>query len=124
LPDENSDSIQKYIHTYARKVRFIVPLLWWYETSNVLTIATRRNRLRRSDADLIIELFDNLNIETEYSHGSSYIKRIIAITQDHAISAYDAVYMELAIRYSATLATADKKLSRIARSADIDIVKI
>jgi predicted nucleic acid-binding protein len=44
-------------------------------------------------------------------------------TTIHTVSLFDAIYMELAIRYSTALATADKK-SRIAKSAGIDIVKI
>lgn len=124
LPDEKSNAVQKYILKHSDTYEFIVPVLWWYETANVLTMAKRRNRIGQIEIDTIFELLERLNLITDTSHHSDFTKKILSITQDHPISSYDAVYLEAAIRYNCALATLDKNLFKIAVKSGIDVVKL
>lgn len=109
---------------HIAKIQFMVPVLWWYETANVLTIARRRNRIKQTDIDTVMEVLEYLPIRTDYSHDTGYIQRVLSFTQDYTISAYDAVYLEAALRNHASLATLDNTLSQVAGKAGIGIVKI
>ncbi|MFH0975330.1 MAG: type II toxin-antitoxin system VapC family toxin [Spirochaetota bacterium] len=110
LPDEKSDSIRTFFINLKDSDQIYIPLLWWYESINVLNVSLKRKRLNFNAISKIIELFDKMPIETDISYGSHYSKNIFELTQLYKISAYDAAYIELAVRKKAKLMTLDKDL--------------
>jgi len=50
-----------------------------------------------------------------------HISHVLPLAWEYGLSAYDAAYLELSIRYEAPLATLDSKLQKAAQSADVTI---
>ncbi|MCY4450116.1 MAG: type II toxin-antitoxin system VapC family toxin [Chloroflexi bacterium] len=89
----------------------VVPQLWHLEIRNVLLVAERRGRLSAAQAATGLDALQGLPIDTDESPdlASAY-----TLARTHRLSFYDAVYLELACRRSASLVTLDTALARAA----------
>lgn len=123
LPDETSTRADRFLARAAGEV-FWVPALWWYEVTNALTTAQRRHRVAASDVMRLIELYGGLPIQTDTLLTAEGVRRVHLLAQEHALSGYDAAYLELAQRRSVSLATLDGRLRKAARSAGIEVVRV
>ncbi len=93
----------------------IVPSLWTIEITNVLLQAARSGRIAPGAAQERLGLFDMLPIETDAAgSGPGWRGTVLALATAETLAAYDATYLELAIRRGAPLATTDKALRRAA----------
>jgi predicted nucleic acid-binding protein len=100
----------------------VAPSLCLFEVCNALQMAVRRERVMASDAVAALDLFFELGIEIEPPPNREIANRIVSLCGAHAVSAYDASYLELAMRKSAVLATCDERLSRIATNLGIGLL--
>ena len=117
LPDERSPSADKFWKQLTSGAELWSPSLWWYEIANALVVAKRRKRISEPDALRAAGLFQKLPIKTVEL---SDLERCMWLASEGGISAYDAAYLELAIRLGAGLATLDKKLAAAAKRAGVD----
>jgi predicted nucleic acid-binding protein len=58
-------------------------------------------------------------IEQEPMPDMEALNRVLALARCHGLSAYDAAYLELAMRLAIPLATLDAKLEAAARTAGV-----
>lgn len=123
LPDEMSGRAERLLTRASRGSVFWVPALWWYEVANALTLAQRRQRLAGADRARIIELYGMLSLQTDGALDVNSMWRFHALAEEHALSAYDAAYLELALRRGLGLATFDRHLVRAARRAGVRIIQ-
>lgn len=96
-----------------------VPSLWWYEVANVLLVAERRGRITEAEALRALELFRSLRLETDSSPSVEALWRLRTAGKEHGLSAYDAAYLELAMRRQLPLATFDQALLKAAKAAGV-----
>ncbi len=122
LPDEESEVIKKHFYNIDENDQVYVPLLWWYELSNVLTIAVRRNRLKHSNILNIGKLLSSFGFITDSNYGNSYMEKLIEFSHIYNLSSYDAAYLELAIRHQAVMGTTDKALKNSCLKAGVKIL--
>lgn len=101
----------------------VVPALWHTETVNLLLVAERRGRITGGTAAKLLALLGGLDIETDdepsRAHGP-----ILALAREHRLTAYDATYLDLAVRRRLPLATMDAALLRAARAMDHPVVGV
>ncbi len=121
LPDETSTRAERFLAVLGQETTLWVPALWWYELANALTMAHRRRRLSESEGLRLIELYGSLPIQTDAYLNSDAVWRFQALAKEHALSAYDAAYLELAQRKGIGLATLDKRLAGAARTAGVTV---
>ena len=96
----------------------MVPQIWHYEMRNILLVANRRQRIAAADvADRLSALAD-LPFETD---GSPDLGAAFALARKHGLSFYDGLYLELACRRSAVLASLDERLLAAAASEGVAI---
>jgi len=119
LPDEKSEDNKKAFQKINENDEVYIPLLWWYELSNVLTIAVRRKRLTHTDALNINNLLSSFNFITDTNYGSDYTEKLLQLSQLYNLSSYDASYLELAIRKMGILGTLDKDLKKACTQSGI-----
>ena len=100
--------------------RAFVPALWPIETANVLLAATRRGRVAQDEWPGIRAHLDALPIEVDQVSASRTWSAALDLANAHALSVYDAMYLELAVRMQMPLATLDRALLRAAQSAGVD----
>ena len=89
----------------------LVPELWHLEVRNSLLVASRRGRLSPDAPTERLDALRDLPVRTDSGLDLSLA---FVLAQKHGLSYYDAVYLELAKRHSAPIATLDKALARAA----------
>ncbi len=109
--DERSEDIEALLlAAVTSELHLLVPSLFWYEVANVLRIATAKGRISEEDSEGGLYRFTGLPIETDAEISPAVVLRIGRFASEHALTAYDAAYFELADRHSANLLTLDKDL--------------
>ena len=107
--DEASAAIDALLDR-TRDVGAIVPALWHWEVANVINGAVRRERLTVADAGVRLNLLAALPIATDAEATARAWRETLALAQAQSLTAYDAAYLELAIRHGIELATSDTAL--------------
>jgi predicted nucleic acid-binding protein len=123
VPEEGSKAAERLLSRIDKESKLWIPVLWWYELSNALTIAQRRGRLNDSDALRLIELYRRLPLFTDTLLGADAVFRFRSLAQLSNISAYDAAYLELAQRRGLALATLDGSLKKAASKAGVRVIR-
>ena len=104
--------------------RAVVPALWHLEMSNGLVVAQRRAILTAADVDqavIDLEQFVAQAVDTESSVVSA--RQSLATARAFQLSAYDAVYLDLARSQRLTLATLDAQLRAAATQAGVSLLR-
>lgn len=113
LPDESDDGALKIKSDFTTGViLLVVPLLFFYEVSNILKTTTKSLRITGEKS---VEAYHNL-LELNFITYSS--KELFTIAHEQALvlglTAYDAAYVALAGYLQIPFYTADIKLIKIA----------
>ncbi len=116
LPDETGLDLPGLV---ALHDVFVAPWLLWAELRNILIVSERRGRLPQGMADRMIEAVDGLGIELDTTPSNA---AVLALSREHGLTVYDALYLELAHRRAASLATLDGALARAARAGSVDVI--
>ena len=95
------------------EIELVVPCLFAFELLNVLLMAERRARITRHQANRLCAEIDRFPVSVEPPLGSVERQRIHQLGKAHALTAYDAAYLELAERQGARLKTFDPDLLRL-----------
>ena len=96
----------------------LVPHLWHLETRNTLLIAERRGRLSRRGVKERMDALRGLPIRTDEEPD---LQSAFDLARAHELSFHDALYLELAKRESAGLATLDRALGRAAVAEGVPV---
>jgi len=94
----------------------LVPPLWWSELENGVVMGERRDRKTVTESAAFLKLVRVLPIQTDDVPRHRVSDAVIDIARRHQLTAYDATYVELAVRESASLATFDAGVRRCASS--------
>lgn len=94
----------------------LVPALWRWEIQNTLLSALRRHRI---DEDGVARHLADLAALPIYFDLPSMFGAELVLALQYDLTAYDAAYLELAMRHTYKLATKDEKLARAARTAGV-----
>lgn len=99
----------------------LVPSLWLVEMANVLVVAQRRGRISPADAVRAENLLRVLPIRIDPVRQED-LPRLRAVALEHGLTAYDAGYLEIAMRNRLPLATLDEGLRRAAKKAGVELL--
>jgi len=94
-----------------------VPALWRLEIANVLEMGVRRGRHTASFRDATLADLALLPINIDPDTNQHAWGATVQLAKQHRLTAYDAAYLELALRRSLPLATLDEEL-RVAAGAE------
>jgi len=98
-----------------------VPALWYAEVANTLLVFERAKRLKEQASLSYLADLALLTITQDDLSPASRQPRVLDLGRMHNLSAYDATYLELAMRRAAVLATFDRKLATAARAAGVRV---
>jgi predicted nucleic acid-binding protein len=99
----------------------VVPAIWPLEAGNVLLVAERRRRLDKAGAVRFLELVTGLPLTVEQESPERMLTDILALAREQRLSAYDASYLDLAMRRGLPIATQDKALRKAAGKCGVPI---
>lgn len=109
-------SLESLVHE-----RVTVPSHWILEIVNGLRMAVRRRRLKPGDGALVLAQLAILPIKSDPETSVRGWKEIPALADKYGLTAYDAAYLELALRLDVPLVTLDQDLARAAREAGVPL---
>lgn len=95
----------------------VVPPLWMYEVLNVLALAQRKGIMDKATAATFWNKASRAAAVVENSGDTA--QKIIELCERHGLTAYDAAYLEAALREGLPLATLDHELQKAARAAGV-----
>lgn len=110
-----ADSVQDSLKT----VRAVTPCIWPLEVANVLIVGERRKRLDEARSTRFLAMLNGFPIAVDDGAMSRAFSDIAHLARAHQLSAYDASYLELAIRRGLPLACLDGKLKAAAQAAGV-----
>jgi predicted nucleic acid-binding protein len=106
---------------YIRDSGSVVPGIWPLEVANTLLIGERRGRLTVVKTALFIDLLRDLPVAVDDQTIGNAWGSITALGRQYAITAYDACYVDLAIRRRLPLATVDNRMTDVASQLGIPL---
>jgi len=85
----------------------LVPPVWPLEVANVLAVGERKKRLTPAQSMRFTELLQSLPIVVDADSVQRPVTDILSLARELVISAYDASYLDLAVRSGLPIATRD-----------------
>lgn len=89
----------------------------------MLLVAERRRRLTHAAADRFVELLGALPIVVEAMPLRIATGSVLVRAREHGLSAYDAAYLDLAVRKGLPLATRDSALRSACGKAGVPLLR-
>jgi predicted nucleic acid-binding protein len=99
-----------------------VPCLWHLEVANALAVGERHRRITRARTSEFIALIGTLPIVVDEQTPRCALTTVLDLARSERLSAYDASYLELAMRRGLPLATKDNDLARAARRMSVTVL--
>ena len=99
-----------------------VPELWRIEVLNALNIGIRRGRIDGLDRIRILQHLGSLPILFDQETHRHCWTRTILLADRHRLTAYDATYLEMAVRLALPLATLDRELRLAAQAEGVTLL--
>lgn len=112
--DETAESIDLSIY------RLYVPSIFYLECVNVINVSLKRKRITELEHQQYLSIINRLPLNSDtFSTTPESVVILSKLSKTLDLSAYDASYLELAIRLEGTLATRDKKLIEACRATHV-----
>lgn len=123
--DEATEFTETLLHRLSNLTdSALVPALWLYEVVNVIELADRKGRITAEKAHSFLESLSDLPIEIENPTVPQMFDTVRVLAGQYKLTAYDASYLELAIRYNLPIAAFDTGLVKAAQSAGVGLVQV
>ena len=119
--DEKTSYTESILNAVSAGAAGIVPALWSFEVLNVLVTAQRRKRITQAKALHFWRELQSFSIRIDEKAVAHSSLEVMALADQHQLTAYDATYLELALREGVPLATLDEALKKAAKSAGVPI---
>jgi predicted nucleic acid-binding protein len=99
----------------------VVPSLWPLEVANTVVMGERRKRSTPAQAATWLGFLGVLPIVVDGETTARAWGETLGLARAHNLSAYDAAYLELAMRRGLPLATLDEKLQAAAAAVGVSL---
>ncbi len=100
----------------------VAPQIWPVEALNGLLSAERRGRIDSRRRHVLMGFLQDLPITLDDETVPRLWTATARLAEQHRLTAYDAVYLELAVRLRLPLATGDKALIAAARHEGVPLL--
>lgn len=119
--DEATPATHKLLHRMAKEAA-AVPSLLFLEVTNVLALSERKKRIDRQRADEFVTMLTSLDLDIDDEAHNRAFMHVLELCRSYGLTAYDALYLDLAMRRNLPLATLDLSLRAAAEKAGIKVV--
>jgi predicted nucleic acid-binding protein len=122
--EDETDAYAEAVLDQLATTRAMVPVLWPLEVANALLMGERRKRSTEADTLKWIGILSSLPISIDGETNAHAWSKTLNLARGHGLSAYDAAYLELAIRRGLPLATLDEKLKTAAKAIGVALYHV
>jgi predicted nucleic acid-binding protein len=119
--DEATDATCALLDRFEDE-RAEVPSLWHLELANALAIGERKGRITPARVSEFIALIDGLPIVIDERTPNVALSSVLELSRRKQLSAYNASYLELAMRRGVPPATKDSDLARAANHMRVTLL--
>lgn len=107
-----------------RSERIDVPGLWLLELANALALAERKRRITAADTAGFLSLLEQLDIDVHAETWRDVFSTILPLSRAQTLTAYDAAYLDLAMRLGVPLASKDRALCAAAERVGVEVIAV
>jgi len=100
----------------------IVPALWQTEVLNSLLVGERRKLVMPAQSAEYLGRLGLLPISIDTASPTARRDAVMGLGRQHGLTAYDATYLELAMRLGGPLASFDQHLAKAAGDVGIEVI--
>jgi predicted nucleic acid-binding protein len=100
-------------------VKAFVPMTWGLEVANVIAKAEARALVTEARSGAFLEMLEGVEIEVDAATIAHALADTLQLARRYKLSAYDASYLELALRLGIPLATLDEDMQKAAKKAGV-----
>ena len=104
-----------------RDTQAVVPSLFGLEIANVIAKVEGKAIVTEADSQRFVALLGQLDIAADPKTMAHALGDTLNLARRYRLSAYDAAYLELALRTGLPLATLDAELAKAATTAGLSI---
>ena len=119
--DDEADPYAEAVLNRIPGLQAFVPSVWPLEVSNALLVGERRRRITPADAVRFLAILATFPIAVDPDTAAHAWHETTHLARAHGLSAYDAAYLELAIRLGLPMATLDDKLKAAAIAVGVSL---
>jgi len=122
LFEDGSPGDQDYALRVLNVIRageVLVPGIWCMEVANVIARAEQKFGLTETLSAEFIRRLQDLGLRFDAETGLQALSATLSVARRYKLSAYDAAYLELALRTGFPLATLDLGLRKAAKRAGV-----
>jgi predicted nucleic acid-binding protein len=120
--NEATAAADRVLERLAAEAAF-VPAIWHIELANVLALSERRRRITPARTAEFIALLETLEIIIDEETPSRALGRVLDLARAERLTAYDAAYLELAMRLGVPLASKDSDLCDAAERLGVSVLR-
>ena len=104
-----------------KRASALVPVTWGLEVANVIAKAEAKGLVTEARGRAFLEMLEGVDIEADTATFHHTLTDTLQLARRYKLSAYDASYLELALRLGIPLATLDKDLQKAAKKSGLKI---
>lgn len=122
LPDESNgyaDRTLALLQSNIGAVEAVVPGIWSLEVANTLLVSQRRQRMTAIQVKTAVDNIKSIAIVVDQLTSEAALFATLELGRDYNLAAYDAAYLELAIRRGLPMATSDNRLIEAAKDCGV-----
>jgi predicted nucleic acid-binding protein len=119
VPSQATEGSVRLLENVLAGTPIVVPVLWAFEVANSLLALWRRRIIQDEQFERARRNLSVLEPAVDEEGPRLALERISTLAQEHTLSVYDAVYLELALRRALPLATRDSALNKAAKRAGV-----
>jgi predicted nucleic acid-binding protein len=120
--DETTPASEEMLEWAIEGSNLHVPALWTWEILNVVAVTVKRGRISGDRAREFLAQLATLNFRIASPPAVADFPRLQALAERHGLTAYDVAYLDLAMRLSLPLATADGDLREAALAEGLEVL--
>lgn len=102
-----------------QEAKALVPVTWGLEVANVIAKAEDKALVTEARSGAFLEMLDDMDIEVDGATFAHAMTGTLELARRYKLSAYDASYLELALRLGLSLAMLDEDLQKAAKKAGV-----
>jgi predicted nucleic acid-binding protein len=122
FPDEAALKATEISERIALGDKPSVTAFWRHEILNALLMGEKRKRLTNELSQAFIQDLELLPVQVDAPDAEVVFQATQDLSRKHGLTAYDAAYLEPAMRSGIALATADRALQRAALAEAVEVV--
>ncbi|MGI8971892.1 MAG: type II toxin-antitoxin system VapC family toxin [Dehalococcoidia bacterium] len=122
--EDEHDPLAEAILDRLPATQAVAPATLLLEVANALLVGERRGRLTQADVAQFVELLDSLPVTLDDETSERALWEILTLAREQNLSAYEAAYLDLAMRHGLPLATLDQRLRGAAAAVGVALYAV